>query len=138
MNKESFDFLGYTFQKFHNRRLNRKLLYMMPSKKALRKVKDSIREITCRKSAYESLDNKVMRLNPLIRGWRNYFEHGNSVKRFIQLDEYLWMKLWRQKYCHRKQCKYRDVILMDFKRWYSTSGIEFFYTPNKRRYSYSL
>lgn len=138
MNKESFDFLGYTFQKFHNRRLNRKLPYMMPSKKALRKVKDSIREITCRKSAYESLENKVMKLNPLIRGWRNYFEHGNSVKRFIQLDEYLWMKLWRQKYCHRKQRKYRDVTLMDFKRWYSMSGIEFFYTPNKRRYCCSL
>lgn len=134
MNSESFVFLGYTFQKFHNR----KLPYMMPSKKALRKVKDSIREITCRKSAYESLDNKVIKLNPLIRGWRNYFEHGNSVKRFIQLDEYIWMKLWRQKYCHRKQRKYRDKALMDFKRWYSTSGIEFFYTPNKRRYCCNL
>ncbi|SET23584.1 group II intron reverse transcriptase/maturase [[Clostridium] polysaccharolyticum] len=48
MNTESFDFLGFTFQKFHNTKLNRKLPYMMPNKKALKKVKDSIREVTCR------------------------------------------------------------------------------------------
>ena len=76
---------------------------MMPSSKALGKVKDAIREMTCRKSAYESLDSKIQRLNPLIRGWRNYFEHGNSTKRFIQLDEYVWTKLWRRKYHRRKQ-----------------------------------
>ena len=35
------------------------------------------------------------KLNPLIRGWRNYFQHGNSTKRFKQLDEYVWMKLWK-------------------------------------------
>ena len=134
MNKESFDFLGYTFQKFYNRRLNRKLPYMMPSKKSLNKVKDRIREITCRKSAYESLDKKVLKLNPIIRGWRNYFEHGNSYKQFMQLDEYMWMKLWRQKYCRGKQRKFRDKVLKEFREWYKTSGLEFFYTPNKRRY----
>lgn len=138
MNLESFDFLGYSFQKFYNRKLHRRLPYMMPSKKALQKVKDEIREITCRKSAYESFDKKVKKLNPLIRGWRNYFEHGNSYKRFMQLDEYLWMRLWRLKYCYRKQRKYRDGILADFRQWYKTCGLEFFYVPNKRRYCHNL
>lgn len=103
--------------------------------KALCKVKDAIRNIT---SAYESLDSKIQRLNPLIRGWRNYFEHGNSTKRFIQLDEYLWMKLWRRKYYRRKQKKYRDKVLIDFRLWYRKSGIEFFYKGNKDRYSHAL
>lgn len=138
MNTESFDFLGFTFQKFHNTKLNRKLPYMMPNKKALKKVKDSIREVTCRKSAYESLDHKVERLNPIIRGWRNYFANGNSYLRFKQLDEYLWMKLWRQKYCYRKQRKYRERMLMEFNEWYRNSGIEFFYAPNKKRYMHNL
>jgi hypothetical protein len=111
---------------------------MMPNKKALKKVKDSIREVTCRKSAYESLDHKVERLNPIIRGWRNYFANGNSYLRFKQLDEYLWMKLWRQKYCYRKQRKYRERILMEFNEWYRNSGIEFFYAPNKKRYMHNL
>ena len=99
---------------------------MMPSKKAMDKVKDAIRIITCRKSAYEGLEQKVEKLNPLIRGWRNYFQHGNSVKRFKQLDEYVWMKLWRRVYYRRKQRKYREHVLYGFRKWYAASGIEIY------------
>lgn len=114
MNKESFDFLGFRYQKFGRTKSGRKLPYMMPSKKAMKKVKDAIRVITCRKSSYEGLEQKVEKLNPLIRGWRNYFQHGNSTKRFKQLDEYVWMKLWRRVYYRRKQKKYREHVLYGF------------------------
>ena len=134
MNKESFDFLGFRYQKFGKTKCGRKLPYMMPSKKAMKKVKDAIRIITCRKSVYEGLEQKVEKLNPLIRGWRNYFQHGNSTKRFKQLDEYVWMKLWRRVYYRRKQKKYREHVLYGFRKWYATSGIEYFYYLNKKRY----
>ena len=134
MNKESFDFLGFCYQKFGKTKSGRKLPYMMPSKKAMKKVKDAVRVITCRKSAYESLEQKVKKLNPLIRGWRNYFQHGNSTKRFKQLDEFVWMKLWRRVYYRRKQKKYREHVLYGFRKWYATSGIEYFYYLNKKRY----
>ena len=134
MNKESFDFLGFRYQKFGKTKSGRKLPYMMPSKKAMKKVKDAIKVITCRKSAYEGLEQKVEKLNPLIRGWRNYFQHGNSTKRFKQLDEYVWMKLWRRVYYRRKQKKYREHVLYGFRKWYATSGIEYFYYLNKKRY----
>lgn len=134
MNKESFDFLGFRYQKFGKTKSGRKVPYMMPGKKAMKKVKDAIRVITCRKSAYEGLEQKVEKLNPLIRGWRNYFQHGNSTKRFKQLDEYVWMKLWRRVYYRRKQKKYREHVLYGFRKWYATSGIEYFYYLNKKRY----
>ena len=134
MNKESFDFLGFCYQKFGKTKSGRKLPYMMPSKKTMKKVKDAIRVITCRKSAYEGLEQKVGKLNPLIRGWRNYFQHGNSTKRFKQLDEYVWMKLWRRVYYRRKQKKYRAHVLYGFRKWYATSRIEYFYYLNKKRY----
>lgn len=134
MNNESFDFLGFRFQKFKSPKSKRMLPYMMPNPKALRKVKDVVRLNTCRKSAYESLDVKVKRLNLIIRGWRNYFAHGNSTKRFIQLDEYIWMKLWRLRYDGKKQRKYRDETLLGFKQWYESCGIEFFYKGNYGRY----
>ena len=134
MNKESFDFLGFRYQKFGKTKCGRKLPYMMPSKKAMKKVKDAIRVISCRKSAYEGLEQKVEKLNPLIRGWRNYFQHGNSTKRFKQLDEYVWMRLWRRVYYRRKQKKYREHVLYGFRKWYATSGIEYFYYLNKKRY----
>ena len=134
MNKESFDFLGFRYQKFGKTKCGRKLPYMMPSKKAMKKVKDAIRVITCRKSAYEGLEQKVEKLNPLIRGWRNYFQHGNSTRRFKQLDEYVWMRLWRRVYYRRKQKKYRAHVLYGFRKWYATSRIEYFYYLNKKRY----
>ena len=134
MNKESFEFLGFCYQKFGKTKSGRKLPYMMPSKKAMKKVKDAVRVITCRKSAYEGLEQKVKKLNPLIRGWRNYFQHGNSTKRFKQLDEFVWMKLWRRVYYRRKQKKYREHVLYGFRKWYATSGIEYFYYLNKKRY----
>ena len=134
MNKESFDFLGFCYQKFGKTKSGRKLPYMMPGKKAMKKVKDAIRVITCRKSAYEGLEQKVGKLNSLIRGWRNYFQHGNSTKRFKQLDEYVWMKLWRRVYYRRKQKKYRAHVLYGFRKWYATSRIEYFYYLNKKRY----
>ena len=134
MNKESFDFLGFCYQKFGKTKSGWKLPYMTPSKKAMKKVKDAVRVITCRKSAYEGLEQKVKKLNPLIRGWRNYFQHGNSTKRFKQLDEFVWMKLWRRVYYRRKQKKYREHVLYGFRKWYATSGIEYFYYLNKKRY----
>ncbi len=87
---------------------------MMPSKKAMKKVKDAIRVITCRKSAYEGLEQKVEKLNPLIRGWRNYFQHGNSTRRFKQLDEYVWMRLWRRCITGENRRNTENMCCMDF------------------------
>ena len=57
--RESFDFFGFCYQKFGKTKRGRKLPYMMPSRKAMKKVKDAMRVITCRKSAYEGLEQKV-------------------------------------------------------------------------------
>ena len=32
-------------------------------------------------------------LNPVLRGWSNYFRTGNAAKRFNQLDTYVWQRL---------------------------------------------
>ena len=32
-------------------------------------------------------------LNPVLRGWGNYFRTGNAAKRFNQLDGYVWQRL---------------------------------------------
>jgi hypothetical protein len=34
-------------------------------------------------------------LNPVLRGWGNYFKTGNAAKRFIQIDTYVWLRLRR-------------------------------------------
>lgn len=64
MRTESFSFLGYTFRG--------KLRF--PRSKSLRKFKDSIRDLTPRKSG-DSLAFIIARLNRSTQGWFNYFRH---------------------------------------------------------------
>ena len=47
---------------------------------------------------------------------------------------FVWMRLWRRVYYRRKQKKYREHVLYGFRKWYATSGIEYFYYLNKKRY----
>ena len=59
-----FDFLGYTFKKGLH-------LIRKKSRKAMR---DKIRAQT-RRSQGVSIDTVIHRLNPILRGWFNYFKH---------------------------------------------------------------
>ena len=34
-------------------------------------------------------------LNPILRGWGNYFRTGNAARKFNQMDEYVWERLRR-------------------------------------------
>jgi RNA-directed DNA polymerase len=60
-----FDFLGYHFEQ--GRRT--------PRKKSLRKLKDAVREHTRRNNGY-SLARIIDTLNPILRGWFEYFKHS--------------------------------------------------------------
>ena len=78
-----FEFLGYEFIAWR---------YKRPRSKALDKFKDKVREITRRQQPH-SLELVINRLNPVIRGWANYFGHGNVKKLFRSLNEWIRMRL---------------------------------------------
>ena len=37
----------------------------------------------------------LRQLNPLLRGWANYYRNGAAKATFGKLDHYVWRKLWR-------------------------------------------
>jgi RNA-directed DNA polymerase len=40
--------------------------------------------------------NRLLRkVNPLIRGWANYYRHGAAKRTFDRLDYYVYWRLWR-------------------------------------------
>jgi len=78
-----FEFLGYEFIAWR---------YKRPRSKALDKFKDKIREITRRQQSH-SLKLVIDILNPVIRGWANYFGHGNVKGLFRDLNEWIRMRL---------------------------------------------
>jgi RNA-directed DNA polymerase len=41
------------------------------------------------------LETAVIRLNPVLRGWSNYFRYGNSARKFTAVDSYVHMRLAR-------------------------------------------
>ena len=78
---DGFDFLGYRFQ--HGRH--------WPSKKSQRRLKDAVRTMTGRMNG-QSLRTTIAELNPVLRGWFEYFKHCRPW-RYRWLDGWVRMRL---------------------------------------------
>jgi hypothetical protein len=52
-------------------------------------IRGKIRERTDRRYARLPLEWAVEDLNPVIRGWGNYFRYGNSGQKFDHIDAYV-------------------------------------------------
>lgn len=85
---EGFDFLGWRIQRRNWRgRTGRKAIYTYPSKKALASIIDKVRRLT-RRALHRTLAALLRRLNPVLRGWCNYFRHGVSSRTFRYVDRF--------------------------------------------------
>jgi RNA-directed DNA polymerase len=111
-----FDFLG-----FHHRRVEsftRKGKYFCarwPSERAVRAAKQRIRAQTHRRWNLLPVGEVVSRLNRFLRGWRNYFCHGNSTRVFHHLDRFTMERVARfvsDKHGHRGR-NYGLRVLID-------------------------
>jgi RNA-directed DNA polymerase len=60
-----FEFLGYHFERGHK----------WPRHKSVLKVREAVRKHTGRTNG-QSFQYTIARLNPILRGWYNYFRHG--------------------------------------------------------------
>jgi len=95
MGQEGFDFLGFHFHKLKSKKTNKLLPYIWPSQKAMKAVREKIRQITTRKRLSNPIEEVIRFLNMVIRGWRNYFRIGNSTKKYQDLDRYVGERLRR-------------------------------------------
>lgn len=85
---EGFDFLGWRIQRRDWRnRTGKRAVYTYPSKKALASIVDKIRALTRRRN-HRTLADLLHRLNPVLRGWCNYFRHGVSSRTFGYIDHF--------------------------------------------------
>jgi RNA-directed DNA polymerase len=89
---EGFDFLGWRIQRHQRRGGTKRYVYTYPAKKALASIVDKVRTIT-RQGTNLSLTVLLRRLNPVLRGWTNYFRHGVSSKAFSYLRHFVWQRV---------------------------------------------
>lgn len=96
---EGFDFLGWRIQRRAWRgRGNKRMVYTYASKEALGSVVEKVRSLT-RRRKHRALAELLRRLNPVLRGWCNYFCHGVSSDTFDYLDHYAFWRVvgWLRK-----------------------------------------
>jgi RNA-directed DNA polymerase len=109
--QEGFQFLGWTVRKRRSIQRNPRLHFVQrwPSPKALKRVRTRVHELTeVRGNPVKTVDELIERLNPVLRGWGNYFRTGNSDDKFNQVDDYVHRRVtrwqWRrggQRTCYR-------------------------------------
>jgi RNA-directed DNA polymerase len=135
---EGFDFLGWRIQRHRKRGTQRYYVYVYPSKKSLERVKARTRELTVG-NTNATLAVLLYRLNPVLRGWTNYFRFGVSKRTFSYLRAFAWRRVvgWLRK-------KHRRTIWRGLRRrylpgWCPTEGKVALFNPasvSVRRYYY--
>ena len=129
MAQEGFDFLGFHFQKLRAKRTGKLLPYMWPSQKAMKAIRREIHALTSRQRLAEGLAAVISQLNPVIAGWRNYFQTGNSTMKLQQLDRYVWQRVRQLVRAKRgSRGHWKEQV---FAAWLQGSGLAAFYQPGR-------
>ena len=121
--KAGFNFLGFNIKQYpvgkhhsskdtHGRLLNFKLI-ILPSKESIKKHRDSLRRIV--KTRLNAPPEALIReLNPIIRGWTNYYATSCSGNIYNSLDSTLTKILLKWVHKRHKR-KYRKAVNKYFK-----------------------
>jgi RNA-directed DNA polymerase len=93
--REGLDFLGCHFHArmsgriWQERRVRRYYLHRWPSQRAMKRLREKVRDRTGRNRAGQDIREVIADLNPVLRGWGNYFRTGNAAVKFRQADDYV-------------------------------------------------
>jgi group II intron reverse transcriptase/maturase len=97
--KQGFDFLGCHFRKrmsgtiWEHERKRVYFLHRQPSRRAMREIRQKVREQTSRGRCHANVREVIADLNPILRGWGGYFRTGNAAHSFNQIDTYVYERL---------------------------------------------
>jgi RNA-directed DNA polymerase len=99
--REGLDFLGCHFRArmsgrlWEQRRIRRYYLHRWPSQRAMKRLREKVRDRTGRNRAGDDIREVIADINPILRGWGNYFRTGNAAIKFRQADDYVAWRLRR-------------------------------------------
>jgi group II intron reverse transcriptase/maturase len=91
LGKQGFVFLGCYLRLVLSHFKRRVYLFRWPSPKAMNRIRERIRELTDRRrrAGMKDIREVIRDLNPVLRGWGNYFRTGNASIKFQQIDRYV-------------------------------------------------
>ena len=89
---EGFEFLGFRIQRQRKRGSSKRFVYTWPSKKSLTSITAKVKTIS-KQGTNKPLSDLLRQLNPVLRGWTNYFRHAVSKATFGYLHQYTWLRV---------------------------------------------
>jgi group II intron reverse transcriptase/maturase len=108
-----FEFLGYKIKRGRRRlklapskirsAIRQGDLYAYPRAKSIEHFKEQIRQRTRRKAPVSTRE-LIAEINPVIRGWGQYFCKAHIRKLFAQLDRWILRRIWSQRF-KRWRCR---------------------------------
>jgi RNA-directed DNA polymerase len=118
---EGFDFLGHRIQRVPWK--GTMVAWTYPSRESLNAIMRKVKGLTTRSTTNLSLTALLVHLNPVLRGWANYFRYDASKRTFSYVDHYAWWRVFRWlrkkhpkrtwKYIRRRYCGGRWDIQED-------------------------
>ena len=119
--KEGFDFLGCHFRVMRSCFRGKSYLFRWPSQRAMKALRAKIRALTSRRrwAGMRDVREVIALLNPVLRGWCNYFRTGNASRHFTAIDDYVRQCLtrligskrgWQRRPFHLKTWSHRRFV----------------------------
>jgi len=104
LGKDGFVFLGCYLRIVRSHFKRRTYLFRWPSPRAMKRIREKVRELTDRRrrAGMRDIREVIRDLNPVLRGWGNYFRTGNASIKFQQVDRYVNERLVRLMYRGRR------------------------------------
>jgi group II intron reverse transcriptase/maturase len=126
--KAEFDFLGFTFGIVGSRwPKGSPYLRVQPSKKSQERFKAAIRDIVKHRTSL-TLRELISKVNPIVRGWRNYFNScGYPNRIFFKMDWFVVARFYR--WANRLSQRRSRCLAPDPLKKLMQSGLEFFRPP---------
>jgi RNA-directed DNA polymerase len=127
--REGFDFLGCHFRArmsgrmWEQKRIVRFYLHRWPSQAAMKRLREKVRDRTGASRKGTRIEWVIEDLNPILRGWGNYFRTGNAADKFTQIDRYVVWRLKRLLIKKRGRNLHAGVAGQWTEDWFNEQGL---------------
>src|ERR1700757_2808609 len=113
-----FEFLGYKIKRGERKlylpeskirsQVQQGALYAYPKEKSIRRFMDQVRQRTKRRTPLQT-EELIAELNPLVRGWGEYYKRAHVRRLFHRLDAWIVRRIWSHRGKRWRNCGWKQL-----------------------------
>jgi group II intron reverse transcriptase/maturase len=113
-----FEFLGYKIKRGERKlylpeskirsQVQQGALYAYPKEKSIRRFMDQVRQRTKRRTPLPT-EELIAELNPLVRGWGEYYKRAHVRRLFHRLDAWIVRRIWSHRGKRWRNCGWKQL-----------------------------